>query len=295
MFLEKWWERFAKSFLKYDDTSASPDRYIVLRRNIVILMMVVTIVPLTFMAAINHYQYQAGLKNEIINPVLVLVSKTKHSFELFLEERLSTVRFIASTYSFAELSEARTIGRIFRTLKTEFGGFIDLGLFDSNGIQVSYAGPYARFLGKDYSKQAWFEETRVRGTYISEVFMGYRELPHIAIAIQHMPEEGPSWILRATIDTDKFDMLIASMGLDPESDAFLVNRDGIFQTNSKFYGKVVETAIKGMKLGAYDYLMKPTETEDLVKKINSAAKVKQEHDERIQQAEIQNIIKQRGW
>lgn len=57
----------------------------------------------------------------------------------------------------------------------------------------------------------------------------------------------------------------------------------------------VETAINGMKLGAYDYLMKPTETEDLVKKINSAAKVKQEHDERIQQAEIQNIIKQRGW
>ena len=57
----------------------------------------------------------------------------------------------------------------------------------------------------------------------------------------------------------------------------------------------VETAINGMKLGAYDYLMKPTETEDLVYKINSAAKLKREHEERIQQAEIQNIIKQRGW
>ena len=57
----------------------------------------------------------------------------------------------------------------------------------------------------------------------------------------------------------------------------------------------VETAISGMKLGAYDYLMKPTETEDLVNKINSAAKLKRKHEERIQQAEIQNIIKQRGW
>lgn len=57
----------------------------------------------------------------------------------------------------------------------------------------------------------------------------------------------------------------------------------------------VETAISGMKLGAYDYLMKPTETEDLVKKINGAAKLKKEHEERIQQAEIQNIIKHRGW
>jgi len=240
MFLLKWWEQVTRFFLKSDDTIASPDRYIALRRNIVILMMVVTIVPLTVMAVINHHQYQAGLKNEIIKPVEILVSKTKHSVELFLEERLSTLRFIASTYSFAELSDAKTIGRIFRTLKTEFGGFIDLGLFDTNGIQVSYSGPYTHFLGKDYSKQAWFEEARVRGTYISEVFMGYRELPHIAIAVQHMPEEGPSWILRATIDTDKFDMLIGSMGLDPESDAFLVNREGIFQTYSKFYGKVLE-------------------------------------------------------
>jgi len=57
----------------------------------------------------------------------------------------------------------------------------------------------------------------------------------------------------------------------------------------------VETAISGMKQGAYDYLMKPTETEDLTKKINSAAKLKREHEERIQQAEIQNIIKHRGW
>ena len=57
----------------------------------------------------------------------------------------------------------------------------------------------------------------------------------------------------------------------------------------------VETAISGMKRGAYDYLIKPTETEDLVKKITSAAKLKREHEERIQQAEIQNIIKHRGW
>jgi len=57
----------------------------------------------------------------------------------------------------------------------------------------------------------------------------------------------------------------------------------------------VETAISGMKRGAFDYLMKPTETEDLVDKINRAAKLKREHEERIQQAEIQNIIKHRGW
>ena len=57
----------------------------------------------------------------------------------------------------------------------------------------------------------------------------------------------------------------------------------------------VETAIEGMKLGAYDYLMKPTETADLVEKITSARKRKAEQEERIRKAEVNGIIKRRGW
>ena len=57
----------------------------------------------------------------------------------------------------------------------------------------------------------------------------------------------------------------------------------------------VETAIEGMKLGAYDYLIKPTETKELLEKITKAHNLKAEHDERIRKAEINGIIKRRGW
>ena len=57
----------------------------------------------------------------------------------------------------------------------------------------------------------------------------------------------------------------------------------------------VETAIQGMKLGAYDYLLKPTETADLLEKINNAYSLKTDHEERIRKAEINGIIKRRGW
>lgn len=57
----------------------------------------------------------------------------------------------------------------------------------------------------------------------------------------------------------------------------------------------VETAIEGMKLGAYDYLMKPTETPGLVEKITKAYQCKAEHEERIRQAEVDRIVKARGW
>ena len=40
----------------------------------------------------------------------------------------------------------------------------------------------------------------------------------------------------------------------------------------------VESGIEGMKLGAYDYLMKPCETEELVSKINKACEKKSEQE-----------------
>ncbi len=57
----------------------------------------------------------------------------------------------------------------------------------------------------------------------------------------------------------------------------------------------VETAIEGMKIGAYDYLMKPTDTLDLVEKINKAYARKADQEERIRKADIDNLVKRRGW
>lgn len=56
----------------------------------------------------------------------------------------------------------------------------------------------------------------------------------------------------------------------------------------------IESGIQGLKLGAYDYLMKPTDTEDLVAKILRAYARKSEQEERIRRAEIDKIIANRG-
>jgi len=57
----------------------------------------------------------------------------------------------------------------------------------------------------------------------------------------------------------------------------------------------VESAIQGMKLGAYDYIMKPTVTEDLINLLNKAYKIVEEQRDRIRRAEIENIVKTKGW
>jgi DNA-binding NtrC family response regulator len=57
----------------------------------------------------------------------------------------------------------------------------------------------------------------------------------------------------------------------------------------------VETAIEGMKVGAFDYIMKPVVTENLIEIINKAYKIVEDQKERIRKAEVNNILRKRGW
>ena len=228
-----------RGFLEFPLEGGSPEIYRLLRRRIIALMIVVTVVPLFSMAMINLSQYRNTLTQEIVNPLLVLANKSKHSMELFLAERLSAVSFIGSEHSFEELADEENLKRIFGVMKREFGGFVDLGLIDEKGEQVNYVGPYD-LKGRNYSGQPWFDEVRTKGAYISDVFMGFRRSPHIALAVQRGTEGGRPWVLRATIDTHTVDELIASIRLDAKSDGFLVNREGTLQTSTRNYGSVLD-------------------------------------------------------
>ena len=55
----------------------------------------------------------------------------------------------------------------------------------------------------------------------------------------------------------------------------------------------VESAIEGMKLGAFDYLMKPCEMDQMIAKVTEAAAKKRQHEEKIIQARIKEITSRR--
>jgi len=56
----------------------------------------------------------------------------------------------------------------------------------------------------------------------------------------------------------------------------------------------VESAIEGMKKGAFDYLMKPCDIELLVNKVTEAAKKKRRHEEKIIEAQLKEITMRRA-
>ncbi|MBW2589663.1 MAG: response regulator [Deltaproteobacteria bacterium] len=56
----------------------------------------------------------------------------------------------------------------------------------------------------------------------------------------------------------------------------------------------VESAIEGMKYGAFDYLMKPCDMDVLISKVGEAAKKKRSHEEKIIEARIKEITSRRA-
>ncbi len=56
----------------------------------------------------------------------------------------------------------------------------------------------------------------------------------------------------------------------------------------------VESAIEGMKLGAFDYLMKPCEIEQLMAKVQEAARKKKAHEEKIREARVREALSVHG-
>jgi len=55
----------------------------------------------------------------------------------------------------------------------------------------------------------------------------------------------------------------------------------------------VESAIDGMKQGAFDYLMKPCDMDQILAKVTEAAAKKRQHEEKIIQARIKEITSRR--
>jgi len=55
----------------------------------------------------------------------------------------------------------------------------------------------------------------------------------------------------------------------------------------------VESGIEGMKMGAFDYLMKPCDMDQLLVKVEDAAKHKRQHDQKIMEARVKAITLRR--
>ena len=219
--------------------AVSPARYRSLRRLMTVLMVAVSVTPLLLLSAISHVQYMRTLERELESPVYALARKSQAALELYLGERVSTVSFLAHAYTFKDLLDERTLNRVFLALKSEFQGFVDMGLVDADGRQVGYVGPY-KLKGADYAGKPWLHDTEIKGRYLSNAILGYRGYPHLVVAVHRLEEDGVSWTLRVATDTLRIQQVVSTVGPEQDTDVFLVDTEGVLQTDSNLFGKALE-------------------------------------------------------
>ena len=199
----------------------------------------VSLVPIAILFMFTYMLENKAIKNENHLHTVRLTSNTRRTLTYFFEERLDALRFIIQEEKFETLNNPDSLSYILRNLQRGFGGFIDLGLINESGLQTNYVGPFD-LKQRNYRDQKWFANCIENGSYLSEVFLGYRKLPHIIIALKRAVNNDSFYILRATLDIKKLIQILSSLELSERSEAFICNREGRLQTPSRYYGKLLE-------------------------------------------------------
>jgi two-component system NtrC family sensor kinase len=206
-----------------------------LQRKIIFLTLLVSFVPLVLMGGTIYWQFARIYREKIDEQLRYRAATHGNAVDVFLSERTAVLSVIADTHSLDYMLQPGNLAALLEVMNLRVGGFVDLGVIDSNGRHLTYVGPY-HLEGLNYSDQPWFAQVMTRGLYVSDVFMGYRKIPHSIIAVRHQ-EKGRIWILRATIDSDVFTRLVRGAQVGKTGDAFLVNSDGVTQTAPRFSGE----------------------------------------------------------
>lgn len=206
------------------------------------------IIPVIFFAVIDYNVTQRLTLSETISRTARLTSNSWRSVSFFLNERQSALKYVVEENNYQDLNDPVRLSKILENLRNSFDGFTDLGVINSEGFQQTYAGPY-QLKGKNYSGQKWFENVVSHGKYISNVFLGFRNVPHLVIAIKQESADGKFYVLRASIE-HKLDRILSEVNTSiyqtssddsrRNTDVFLINHIGVLQTASSRFGKVLD-------------------------------------------------------
>ncbi|MBW1900997.1 MAG: sensor histidine kinase [Deltaproteobacteria bacterium] len=211
--------------------------YAGLKKVILVSMILVPMVPFVLVLGIGNYYFTGSLENNAITSIQRLAQDHRQMIESFLMERKANLDFILNSYTFEDLSRPDKFQRTFKNLQKVSQAFMDLGIFDENGLHVAYHGPY-QLSGKMYDQAPWFKAVMKNGFYISNVFLGYRQVPHFVIAVAKV-SQGRQWVIRSTIDTQIFSDLVKKVRIGKTGEAYLLDAGGVFQTERRSGGSLM--------------------------------------------------------
>jgi len=194
------------------------------------LIIAIAAIPLLLITWSTTYFYHQSSLKKVQTEIKRTMEKRKAIVSLFLQTQEQTLKNLVNLFSFEELSKQQTLEKIYSSIDN--GCIVDLGIINDKGNHIAYVGPYRQKLfDQNYAESEWFQEIMINRNYISDIFTGYRNIPHFIIGVADPLKK---WVLRATINSNLLNSLLRKAQLDEHSDAFIVNRQGLLQTPSQF-------------------------------------------------------------
>ncbi len=194
------------------------------------VFVVVSIVPLLILNYNASRFYRESWMEKTSLELSTLAGDRRELIDRFLVTQEDQLAGFLSLYEPKTLAAGGQLSALFAALNRS-GVITDLGMIDRSGDHLAYQGPFEKELaGKNYAGTEWFVEVLKSGRYVSDVFTGYRKVPHLIVAVA---AEDRSWMLRATINSALFNSLLQTANVGPDGDAFIVNRRGELQTPSR--------------------------------------------------------------
>jgi two-component system NtrC family sensor kinase len=194
------------------------------------IFLILTIVPVTILILVTTTSLRDAAIDKVEVSVGRLIEHKKDLIALFLKEKEDLLTMMVGMYPVSFLGVQENLNTLFIAVN-KTGSIVDLHVIDSSGKQLAYVGPYAKSLeDKNYYSTLWFQDVLIGGSHVSDVFLGFRNIPHFVVAVA---DPLKTYVLRATVNSDQFNKLLLSSQMGPHGDSFIVNREGVLQTPSR--------------------------------------------------------------
>ena len=201
-----------------------------LRKRLKASLILAFILPLLIVSVYFHLQFNLTLKNSGKLHLISLAESLTNTIDLFLQERVVNIFNLFHRSRFNVNPSQEDMNAYLQVLIETSDAFVDVGFLDQSGEQIGYAGPFPYLYGRDYSKESWFVSllSQEKNYYISDIYKGFRNKPHFTIAVRQRVDD-QLYVMRATVDPDKFYLFLRSIGKDIAGKTALTNTDGYYQ------------------------------------------------------------------
>lgn len=218
-------------------------KYKTLYRRQIFRLILTYVLPLLLLILFFQIEYDKINKESTILHLKSTAETQAQTLDLFLRERVVNLLNLIDDPRFEENILKNNIDVFLDKLKKDSEAFIDIGYFDSSGIQNLYSGPFPNLRNINYSKEQWFQTliSNSQRYVITDIYLGFRNLPHFTIAVKKY-SNGKISILRATLEPTKIYNFLLSTTVFRDVLITLVNKEGKFQLTNPGLGKVLETS-----------------------------------------------------